>query len=393
MTVVLLTRYVPPRVDAVGDYTVQLARALAEQGLQVVIVTSTGPVAASPHPRVQIEPVIERWTSGGCRRLVMVVRRRRADVVNLQFVPHLYGRYGVSLGVAAWPALVRLATRCSVVTTCHELLGHRPSGIVQWLVQGLYGWQAFLIVAASQLVVVPAVWQETQLRRTFPWWADKVRRIPVGASIPPTGSTELPSSDAPAVPPRLTLVTFGAGHPWWQYERALDLLKAVREAGLPARLVCLGAIEASNPLYAQRLRAHAQTLGLSESVEWSGALPPEAISRVLHSADLFLAFQRAGVTARSTAVVTALAHDLPIVATHGPDADEWLLESGGVVPVDLADWPETVRTVVRLLRDPVARRAVRERATALYREQFAWDVLARRWATLFETVPAAEGHP
>lgn len=386
MTVLLLARYVPPRVDAVGDYTVQLARALAEQGLEVVIVTSTGPVAASPHPRVQIEPIIERWTWGGCRRVAAVIRRQRADVLNLQFVPHLYGRYGVSLGVAAWPLLLRIWTGCPVVTTCHELLGHRPSGIRQWLLQGLYGWQAFLIMAGSRVVVVPAVWQETQLRRTFPWWASQVRRIPVGPSIPPSGSIEPAPFDAPAVPPRLTLVTFGAGHPWWQYERALVLLKAVREAGLSARLICLGAIETTNPVYAQRLRAHAQTLGLSERVEWSGALPPEAISRVLHRADLFLAFQRAGVTARSTAVVTALAHGLPIVATCGPDADAWLLESGGVIAVDLTDWSGTVRTVVRLLRDPAARQRVRDRAAALYRDQFAWDVLAQRWADVFEAV-------
>lgn len=374
--VVIITRYLPPRRDAVGEHVCHLAYALAEAGLRVELVTSYGQVVLPDHPRVSVRPVVRSWRWWGLPRLLVEVREIEADLVNLHYVPQMYGRYGFNLGAAALPLLLRTVAKKPVVTTCHEIFGHRPEGLKAWLLQAIYSVQAWLILFGSSRVVVPVEWQERQLHRYFPHLATKVCRIPVGANIPVVA----PEKPLEVTPPHvLTLGTFGVGHPWWQYEMAMEILKGLLTRGLRARLLCIGDIEGSNPKYYRQLRQLETQLGLEGLVEWTGYCSAEKVSCFLRSVDVFLALQQSGVTARSTALVAALAHGLPIVATRGPDADDWLLQSGAMLILDPLDAESAIRVVADLAADPQKRIDLGRHAGEFYQKHLSWETIRAKF--------------
>lgn len=306
--------------------------------------------------------------------LAVRLKEQKVDWVNLQYVPHLFSSRGLSCSVALLPLFIRIQGGPRVVTTCHELLPHRPKGLYVRLLGLAYQIQAFFILFGSDRVIVPVVWQEQRLRESFPWWKGKIRRIPVGPSIGPNSSSALPQDSA-----SLTLATFGTGHPWWQYEKALEILRGLLDRGIPARLICLGDIAGTNPPYYKRLLHKSAELHLENSVEWTGRLEEQGLSHRLQSADLFLALQKAGVTARSTALISALAHGLAVIATDGPDADRWLLESDAMAVVPPNDFAALLETTVRLVQDVYGRRALGERARALYQREFSWEKISDKF--------------
>lgn len=372
-------------MDGVGDYTFQLAVAFARAGAEVHLVTSIGQTI-SPPPEIpmRLHAIVDGWGLLGMRRLTDWLVREDFDVVDFQYVPHLYSRGGLYPAGATLPLQIRSASKIAVVTTCHELLGHQPQGLQSRFLESFYWIQAVLLVVGSDRVVVPVVWQGKKLLHYFPSARRKVLRIPVGASI-------LPAADPPeqnTVPPipqrKILLGTLGTGHPWWQYEMALEILRGLRHRGVDARLLFLGDIQGTHPAYYERLRRKEASLQLQPQVEWTGRLPEEELSRRLSSIDLFLALQRTGVTARSTALVSALAHGLAILATRGPDADPWLIDSGAMRIIDPCDIPAAVEAAHVLALNSEERWVLRQRAVMLYRESFSWEKISGQFLALFE---------
>jgi glycosyltransferase involved in cell wall biosynthesis len=111
----------------------------------------------------------------------------------------------------------------------------------------------------------------------------------------------------------------------------------------------------------------------------------------LHSVDIFLALQRSGITARSTALIAALAHGLPIVATRGPDADLWLLESGTMVIIDPTDIEKAVREVAQIAGDHQARRNLGRCAREFYQQHLSWETISEQFLDAVASVQTAGG--
>ncbi|GEM_PF-1362407 len=377
MKVTVVVRFLPPVIDAVGAYAYHLSYALAKRSVQVTLVTSAGQNTLTEHPLIQVRPAVRNWGWLGVGRLLAIIHKGHPDVVSFQYVPHLYGRYGINFGAAVLPLLLRLGLGTTVVTTYHELPG-RPPCSVKGILYGIASTvQTALIVFGSTKVVVPVERQGEILRRQYPWAARRIVRIPVGSNIP----VHPLKKDAPAhhPPGPFVLGTFGSGHPWLQYETALHILRGLLDSNFQVRLFCIGNIEENNPGYYRRLRQLASVLNLSGFIEWTGPLPPLEVSRRLQSVDVFLALHQTGITARSTAVAAAMAHALPIVTTKGPDADQWLLESGTFIFIDTNDLSGAVGVVAAFLKDAASRKEYGRRALALYQKQLSWEEVGKRF--------------
>lgn len=381
----IVCRYLPPHTDGVGDYAFRLAAALARKGVETHLITSVGQAAAPGETSVRIHPVVEEWGWRGIRGLARWIAREGFDVVDFQYVPHLYSPRGLQLAGAALPLKIRSGCQAAVITTCHELLGHQPQGFKAHLLELVHRTQAALLLAGSARIVVPVVWQERRLLQFFPAARRKVRRIPVGPSIVPVKEETAPPASSLG---KILLGTFGSGHSWWQYEMALEILRGLRRRGTDARLLLLGNIQETNPSYYETLRRKEASLGLQAWTEWTGRLPEKELSRRLASLDLFLALQRTGVTARSTALVSALAHGLAIVATHGPDSDPWLIDSGAMRIIDPCDIHAAVEAAHTLALNSEERRVLRRRAAALYSESFSWEKISSQFLALLEELKA-----
>ena len=162
-------------------------------------------------------------------------------------------------------------------------------------------------------------------------------------------------------------VVLGVGRlvPQKDFVTLLDAFAKVR-AETAARLVILG----EGREY-ERLRAHAEALGIARDVSLAGFHPNPVA-----------AMARAGVFVLSSAwegfgnvVVEALATGCPVVSTNCPSGPSEILEDGRfgqLVPVGDADG--LAQGILTCLRDPGDREARRARA-----QEFSVDVVAERY--------------
>lgn len=185
MRILLITGSFPPMRCGVGDYTYQLALALARDPcLQVAVLTSTGAVSLGTPTEFAFFPVVETWGWRDFGAIWQVIKRWAPDVVHVQYPTMGYGRRHL-------PWLLPLCLRFAqfpVVQTWHEiyLLKHlfRSKIIIKFISKA---------VVSSGLVVVREDYErstEALLRWVF--FNKTVRFIPNASAIP---AVELSSAE------------------------------------------------------------------------------------------------------------------------------------------------------------------------------------------------------
>ncbi len=322
----IVTGVFPPQRSAVGDYALRLSEALVDRGAEVCVLTSsaTPEGACEVKDGIRVSRVSKGWGIWEIGRVIKALRRERPRIVNLQYVPQMYNRYGIALPVALLPLAIRFFLNLPVITTCHEFIGGSPRTAKAALLQAFYTVQTLLILFGSYRVVVPVEAQIRIFQTYFRPLARKARLIPVGSNIPVRRRASVGESGAQQE--TWMMATLGTGHLWWNYELALQTMFRLREKGYKIRLNCIGDIEEANPSYFAKLRALADELDLNGCVTWTGYCASADVSVLLSDADVFFFTQITGPTMRSTALMAALAHGLPVVATRGTDIDQYLLQ-------------------------------------------------------------------
>ena len=118
--VLLITGWFPPLKCGVGDYTSQLAAALARRKDTVVAVLTGAAARGAPSPpNVELLPLIKDWSVSDLAKVRAPLRNWHPDIVHMQF-----GSRGYRRRLLPWlfPALLA-ATGSSVVQTWHEYSG------------------------------------------------------------------------------------------------------------------------------------------------------------------------------------------------------------------------------------------------------------------------------
>jgi glycosyltransferase involved in cell wall biosynthesis len=110
---------------------------------------------------------------------------------------------------------------------------------------------------------------------------------------------------------------------------------------------------------------------------WTGPLSPDDLSRHLSALDVYVHTHAAGASGRSTTLVSALAHGLPVVAYDGPETTP-VFASGGLALAPDGDADALTEHVTALLDAPGARARAGAEARDLHTRNFAWDIIARK---------------
>ena len=375
MRMVFISGEYPPSVGGVGDYTFHLAHAFADRGHEVSVVTSAAGANARQARRGDRVPVhaTEGWCVGDAASTARAVRALRPDVVNFQYVPQMYGRAGVAPGGAMLPLMLRRTCAATVTSTMHEIaspLEARPRRLGAALAHRV---QALLIVPASDRVIVTNAVYARRMRR-WTRGCRKVWEIPVGASIVPS-----PANGAEIAALRASLgagALIGECSPLAVGKRPQDLIALSAALGPRARLVMLGGLPADAARKASFMRC-AEAAGVGERIVWTGLLSPEDLSRHLLALDVYVHTHAAGASGRSTTLVSALAHGLPVVAYEGPETTAALAD-GGLTLAPRGDAVALTEHVTALLDAPGTRARAGAEARALYARDFAWDIIARK---------------
>ena len=373
MHICLVTSKIFAVRDGVGDYAFRLAVELAREH-RVTLLTSTGMGEAGEREGVMILPVIPDWRPHGLRVLIRELRRLEPDVVNLQFEPHLYHRWGVNL----WLPMAMLFLRwrgVRLITTVHEPFV--PLTIWKWWLSGPIQRVALylLLWASRKVVVVISVWTR-MLQRWFWWRAEDFVRIPVGSNVAPV---DLSPEERQALrsryglPPTGVVVAvfspLGSGKQFDLVVRVWEIL-AKRHTDLWLLLIGVEREEA------RRRHPGAPT---GSRVVYTGFVSGPEVSRLHQCADLALAPYVDGVSARRTSTISMMAHAVPLVGTRGPLTDLDIFEGSPIRLVPVGDEEGFVAAVDGLVASRDLRLALGSRTRLFFERHFAWPVLGKQF--------------
>lgn len=374
MRVVMVAPSYPPRAETcgVGDYTRCLADALARQGEQVSVVCAAG-YEGAVDGSVRVAPVTSRWTAAAARGLARHWAGR-ADVVNLQYTPDLYGG---RLGFAVAPLLLRRRALPAVVTF-HTLTGPTVGSKLA----------ALLLLATASHVISANEEVTAMIARRLPRLRHRVTEIPIGANVPgPVAEDDGARGRAlvgVAAETRL-LVHFGLVYPGKGLETLLDALATLRRDG-PVALAIVGDTRAESRGYRDALVARAAALGVHDAVVWVGRRSAEEVAHIIRAADVYVVPFDDGVSIRRGSLMAGLAHGVPVVSTTSALPSAYVGDDN-VALVPPRDPQALAGRIRRLLDDPIEAARLAAAAGKLA-ERCAWPAIARETRAVYARVTA-----
>lgn len=351
-------------------YALEMARALAAQGVEIVALTQTdaGPPDAAL-ALADVRPVLPHLvppTRGFVARSlrgVLRARRAAADCDLLHVAAEPYSLIGAAV-----------AGRHPLVVTAHGTYvpqtARRPS--VGWLYRRAYRRAHLIAVSEYTAAHVRAVLLGIDLEviRNGVHVAHFQTPVPAPAKAGPT-----------------VLATGGV-----KARKGTHLLVAalvrVRERVPDARLVITG--RQDDAAYLARVRRQIAALGLQGCVQLAGQVPERELIGWYQSADVFALpslttgsrFEGFGL-----AVLEASACGLPVIGTTGSGVEEAIIDgqTGLLVPQD--DVPALAEAITRLLTDEALRRRLGDGGRAHAQTQ-DWSAVAARVRVLYERLLA-----
>ena len=369
----LVTGEYPPMQGGGGDYTREIARALALLGTEVHVITREQCAGADPgHPDVQLHPVVPRWTFRALGQIRALAATLRLDLLNLQYQA---AAYDLSAPIHFLPVLAGVKT----VVTFHDLripyLFPKAGPLRGWAVTQLAR------SASGAIATDPADAAELRGRGV-----QRVTQIPIGSNIrpaPPAGYERgLWRERLGVLPQEFLLGYFGFLNPTKGADTLVGALSALQSRKARVRLALIGGqTGASDPAINASFHAEVAQLikryDVGHLILQSGFVSPPEVSAWLLACDAIVLPYRDGVSFRRGSFMAALAHGCPIITTH-PAVPLPELQDGvnvRLVPPDSAS--AIVLAVTELLAAPEMRRRLGEGAARLS-AQFSWPGIARQ---------------
>lgn len=240
----------------------------------------------------------------------------------------------------------------------------------------------------AQIVHFPDAAEE--LLAAFP--GSHPRVVPMGVSDPYAAHPGLDQAGARAAlgmdQERFVASVVGLVHPLKRLESCLWALAALRDAGRHPLLVVAGACY--DQAYLERLTHLGYTLGLGDSLVFTGRLPREDFDRHLVAADVIVNLRAPVHKHMSAVLMRSVAAGKPVVLS---DLPEWrFLPAAFCWRVPIAGESAAVAAALGALEDdPARRRSMGEAARAWYLAEGTAERMAERYLEVVEEVVARRG--
>lgn len=379
--VYFLTGEFPPMRGGMGDYTRELARALAREGWDVHVIThvkARPPSGTDAARAVTVHPVVRRWTWRGVAWVIHLLRRLPPAILHIQYQTAAYGMHP-AVNVLPW-LLRRLAPGWRLALTYHDLrvpyLFPKAGPLRRWI--------TLFPARHVDWVVTTNVEDEMALKRA----GIPSTRIPIGANVHPhpVSPEEVHAARQRwGIPEGAWVVGyFGFLNRSKGVTDLLDAVARLVDTGQNVHLLMmgepLGASDPTNRAYMEEVTARVAILGLEDRVHWTGFLTDRELSAGFALTHVVALPYRDGVSLRRGTLHAALVHGATIVTTQ-PRLPIPELESAVelVPPGDVAALAEALE---RLLQDEERRAWLAHRARELSRT-FTWDAIARRHIEMY----------
>lgn len=388
MRIGLVTGEYPPDQGGVGDYTRELARALAVANHDVHVITGQRP-PTSPEDalaNLTVHRAVPSWSWRLWHTLGRLAASRRLEVLDIQYQT---ASYRMHPAINLLPPWFLGPGKPPVVVTFHDLR-------VPYLFPKAGGlrWQAVLALARrSDGAIVTNREDEIQLAEyQVP---TPIVRIPIGSNItphlPPGYDRHAARARWSVGPGDLLLGYFGFLNERKGGEYLIETLAVLVERGLPAHLLLIGGragtSDPTNVEYARRVDRLIAGRGVLHRVHRTGFVSPEEVSASLTAADVCVLPYREGVSLRHGSLHACLAHGRPIVTTRPAISSPDLRDGENVLLVRASDAQAMADAVQKLAWDRDLWERLAAGAAALA-TSFTWDRVATRTVDFFSELIA-----
>ncbi len=380
MKVCFITGEFPPMEGGVGDYTKELSLAMAAQGAEVCVITSSQAAGAS-FPPLRIFPVISRWGWGSWGKILEHIRREKPNIIHIQYQAAAY-RMHPAINFLPW-RLRLLPRRPLILTTFHDLrvpyLFPKAGILREWVVTWMgLGCDAVIVTNVEDLLTLRRRFENARFLSPPP-----IYHIPIGSNIrpelPPDYQRDLWRARWGVAKEDILLGHFGFLNETKGVETLVRALHRLVREGYPVKLLMVGgetgSSDPTNVEYARRVKALIEELGLEDRVKWTGYTSPQEVSANLMACDICVLPYRDGVSLRRGSLHAALIHGLPIISTHPRVAVRELVDGENIKLVNPDDPEDLASAVVELSRDPALRQKLSEGARKLS-ALFGWEGIA-----------------
>jgi glycosyltransferase involved in cell wall biosynthesis len=365
----LLTCEYPPDCGGVGDYTAQVAGALAAAGDQVTVFCPPMPAPPVEHRGVEVIALADTYGPES-RQAIDTWLQGRSTTIVVQYVPTAFGLRGANLPFCRW-----LLHRAQHHHDNVQVMFHEPYFKFVWtpvhqnaLAVAQRVMARTLLQAASHAYVSTDAWRPC-LAPLAPRAGYSFTTLPIPSSIPrgiDGAATIAARRQSLLGPSSRKLVghfgTYGSHITPILTPALLALLTDEQDASV----VCLGG---GSDDFAQSLLSSAPRL--KGRLHATGRADASEIATTLSACDLLLQPYPDGVTTRRTSVMAGLINGRPVLTTTGALTESVWSETGAVALEPAGDTPAIVRTARALLADDNRRAALATRGERTYGERFA----------------------
>ena len=387
MKIGLITGEYPPMQGGVGDFTRELARALAKQDHDVQVITGLSE-DADEDDGVRVQRVVKSWGLSCWRSIAAVARQQQLDVLNVQYEPVAYG---MQVGVNFLPSrTVRRFIKVPIVTTYHDLLMpylFPKAGPLRWKVVEYLGRRSDATIVTNE--------EDRARLSSLQFPTSDLHLIPIGSNIQPGQAGVFDVTEERdrwrVQGDEFTVGYFGFLNLSKGGETLMQAVRLLLDRHLPVRLILVGgrtgASDPTNAAYAAQVEALIDVLDLKAHVSATGYLDAVGASRALSACDVVALPYVDGASVRRGSLMAAIAHGRAIVTTEPRYPIEGLTPDQSVLYVPPNDPPALAQAIERVLIDPALRtrlsREVRQAA-----KLYAWDRIAAKTLEVFEHVRA-----
>ncbi|HEY8199868.1 MAG TPA: glycosyltransferase family 4 protein [Actinomycetota bacterium] len=366
MRVTVVTARFPPMRGGVADHTLAWCRALVELGgFDLAVVTSPGASQGANTGDIPVDASQTDWSRAGAAALRSAVERSKPDVVVIQYVPHAFSRRGGGLPFARVLRGLSRSLGVPLVVCGHELYAPWSEGWhrAPWSLAQRVG--VGVLAASSRALVVTVKARQERVQAALPRWRDRILVVPNGPTVLPVAPNPRWRAEHGVGDGLVVLATLGLRHPAKDTAALEAALTQLEASDIDARLFVAGGLVVRHP--------------------WAidlGYVDAAAAGQLLAAADLFVLPLADGASGRRSSLISALAAGAAVVSTAGSDTDPALFPAGALSLTPAGDTGAFASAVERLAADPGARMALREGGRALFEQEFAWPVVARRWSDI-----------
>lgn len=311
MNILFITNTLPPIVDGVGDYTLNLAHEFAEHGHNVNIVCKHDERIKTTYDGIAVFPVVEDWNEASINLVIRLIKKKHIEAVSLQYVPHGFDHRGLPFVIAHLAKRIN-KTGVPLYTFFHEVC----IGPGRWY-QIKRNAGAFLMAYIAKQISANSNFVGTSIehyrKRLHVLHVDNVSLIPIPSNVPFVCANETykKSLRETIAGKEDTIVTLFGNR---DFSAVVDAIRLLRKDDSKIRVLALGKANPSIPE--------------EDFIHFTGTLEINELASYLQITDILVLPEdpSSGCSLKSGSLAAALQFGVPTITTRGFMTDDRLSE-------------------------------------------------------------------